>query len=287
MVPSDPITYKRVLSKQISDQMFLTTTCSSQVSQAEAAVLASSQTFQKCLISSWWMPCNKICCSQTIIRERKMELFLRKDLCSLVIHLNKSNSKLKFLRWLRKFKRNVNKFLQKFEVSNLFCKLSDLKMSMEFQIWILLPLLIQLRNPTLNQKLKNRRSSISMRTTKRIHFKKALKLSFRKFGKKTNRKPESNLSDLKMLRINFLTIKKQIKTLKLKKSHKMKLNLQQKVPKLKIHKWMKTLLKMLKKFKTQNNKLFKTRIPTNFKLKMKIKISQSKIMKLLLLILLN
>lgn len=154
------ITYRRVRSRRTSGRTCpATTTCRTSLECQVAAVepVDSSQTFPRCLISSWWMRCSKTCCNLTIIRVRRTALYHRKDHCSSVTLLSKNNFKLKFLKWLRKFKRSVNKFLLKFEASNLFCKQSDSRVSTVLQIWILLPRLIQLRNLTLNQKLKNRR----------------------------------------------------------------------------------------------------------------------------------
>lgn len=154
------IIYRRVRLRRTSGRTCpATTTCKTSLACQVVAVelAASNQTFPRCLISSWWTRCSKTCCNLTIIRVRRTELFRRKDLCSSATHLSKNNFKLKFLRWLRKFKRNANKFLLKFEVSNLCCKQSDSRVSTVLQIWILLPRLTQLRNLTLNQKLKNKR----------------------------------------------------------------------------------------------------------------------------------
>ena len=153
------ITYRRVRLRRTRGKTCpAATTCSSLAAcLVEVEVAASNQTFPRCLISSWWMLCSKTCCNLTIIRVRKTALFRKKGLCFSVTRLSKNNFKLKFLRWLRKFKRNVNKFLPKFVASNLFCRQSDSRESTVHPIWILLPRLIQLRNLIPNQKLKNRR----------------------------------------------------------------------------------------------------------------------------------
>ena len=185
--PRDPTTYKRVPSKQTSVKMLPITMFSSRV--CLLLLEASSQTSQKCSISLWWMLCSKICCSPIITRARKMELFRKKDRCFSVIHLSKNNSKLKYSRWLKKCRKNVNKFQVKYEVSNQFCKPSDSKMWMDHSIWIQLLQPIQLRNLILNQKLKNRKLLILMMMIKRIRCKKELRLSSRKSARKTKRKP--------------------------------------------------------------------------------------------------
>ena len=152
------ITYRRVRSRRTRGRTCpAAATCSSLAAYLVEVAAASNQTFPRCLISSWWMLCSKTCCNLTIIRVRKTALFRKKGHCSSVTRLSKNNFKLKFLRWLKKFKRNVNKFLLKFVASNLFYKQSDSRVSTVHPIWILLPRLIQLRNLIPNQKLKNRR----------------------------------------------------------------------------------------------------------------------------------
>lgn len=164
------------------------------------------------------MPCNKTCYNPTIIRERRTVLFLRKDLSSLVTVLSKNNFRLRYLKWSKRFRKSVNKFHLRFEVSNQFYKHLNLRIFL--QIWIHLLLQIRLKNLIRNQKLKNKKWLILMRRKKRTLYRKELKLSFKRSVRKTKKKLDRLTALSKKLpprkKLMILLFKKKVRHLRMK-----------------------------------------------------------------------